>query len=114
MSRKAATIWSSLVVAVLGILATLSFGVLSDFKLFGRTIFDFLDNLTANVLLPLGGFFIVIFVGWVMPTKETKAELTNENKMKGRMFGVFLFLVRYIVPLAIALVFLYSIGLIKM
>ncbi len=114
LSRKAATIWSSLVVAILGIAATLSFGVLKDFKIWGSTIFDFLDNLTANILLPLGGLFIVIFVGWVMNTRETKAEITNENAMKGRLYGVFLFLIRFVVPVAIALVFLYSIGLIKL
>ncbi len=114
MSRKAATIWSSLVVAILGVAATLSFGVLSDVKIFGKTIFDFLDNLTANILLPLGGFFIVIFVGWVMHRTETKAEITNEHQMIGRLYGLFLFLIRYIVPVAIAAVFLYSIGLIKL
>lgn len=113
MSRKAATITASLVVALLGIPATLSFGILKDLHLFGRTIFDFLDNLTANILLPLGGFFIVIFVGWVLNKNHTKAELTNEGLMKGRMFDVFLFLVRFVVPVAIFLVFLNSIGVLK-
>ena len=114
ITRKSATIWSSLVVAILGIAATLSFGILNNFHIFHKTIFDFLDNVTANILLPIGGFFIVIFVGWVMNKSETRAELTNENKMKGRIYGIFLFLVRYVVPLAIAIVFLYSIGLIKL
>ena len=113
ISRKVSTIWSSLLVALLGILATLSFGVLSDFHIFKKTIFDFLDNLTANILLPVGGFLIVIFVGWFMDYKQIREELTNQAKYKARLFEVYMFLIRYIVPLAIFIVFLNSIGVIN-
>lgn len=112
MSRRKATLLFASAIALLGVLATLSFSELSEFTIFGKTIFDNLDWLSANLLLPLGGVFIVIFLGWVLGSKAVKDELTNQGEAKMRVFGIFLFIVKYIAPVAIILVFLYGIGLI--
>jgi NSS family neurotransmitter:Na+ symporter len=110
MSRKTATLLATVTIAILGILATLSFGKLKDVKLFDFTIFEFLDNFSSNVLLPLGGFFIVIFVGWVLSKKDVKDELTNQGKYRIGYLQFYRVLVRYLVPTAIAFVFLNRIG----
>jgi NSS family neurotransmitter:Na+ symporter len=111
MSRfKAATIVSSCGF-VLGVICSLSFGVLSHFKIFGATIFDLLDFVTANLMLPIGGMFICIFVGWFVNKKVLKNELTNNGTLKFGLFSVFVFLTKYVAPIIIALVCLKQLGL---
>jgi len=110
MSRKKATLIFASAIAVLGVFAILSFSELSEFKIFGQTIFGNLDWLSANLLLPIGGLFIVIFLGWTLGDKAIKDEVTNQGTVKMRFFKIFLFLIKYVAPIAILLVFLYSIG----
>ena len=93
---------------VLGILCSLSFGPLSEFRIFGQTVFNLFDKLSANFLMPLGGLLIVIFVGWVMKKADVVDELTNGGALSGnrRVSGIIYFLIRYVCPLAVAAVFL--------
>ncbi|HAM11420.1 MAG TPA: sodium-dependent transporter, partial [Bacteroidales bacterium] len=107
MTRKKATIAATLMVSVLGIVTVLSMGSLRSFLIFGKNIFGLLEFLTSNVMLPLGGLFIVIFIGWFFSPQLTKAELTNEGRLKAGYFPVYMFIVRFVAPLAIAMVFLY-------
>ena len=111
MSRKKATILFALVIAVLGVFATLSYSGLSEVKLFGNTIFENMEKFSANILLPLGGFFIVIFLGWVMGPKIIADEVTNSGSIKMRFLKIFILIVRYIAPIAILFVFLDSMGI---
>ena len=113
MTRKKATIAATLMVSVLGIVTVLSMGSLRSFLIFGKNIFGLLEFLTSNVMLPLGGLFIVIFIGWFFSPQLTKAELTNEGRLKAGYFPVYMFIVRFVAPLAIAMVFLYSLGIIR-
>lgn len=94
----------------LAAVASLSLGVLKGWNIFGLTIFDSLDYLTANILLPAGGFFTCIFVGWRLDRKILKAEISNNGTLKFRIYGVFIFLVRYVCP-AVLLIFLDNLGL---
>ncbi len=112
MNRKNATLIGSITITILGIFATLSFGKLSGFLIFKKTIFDLLDFVSSNILLPLGGLFIVLFVGWVMKKDDVLDELSNKRKYGVPYFGTYMFLVRYVVPVAIAFIFLYSVGII--
>ena len=98
-------------VAVLAGVASLSLGVLKGWNIFGLTIFDSLDYLTANILLPAGGFFTCIFVGWRLDRKILKAEISNNGTLKFRIYGVFIFLVRYVCPAVLLLIFLDNLGL---
>jgi NSS family neurotransmitter:Na+ symporter len=112
MKRKTATIVATAGACALGVLATLSFGPLQNVKLFDLTIFDTCDFWTTNVLLPLGAFFIVIFLGWFYDAKQTKDEITNQGTLRARLFPVYMFIIRFVAPLAIFLVFLRGIGVV--
>jgi NSS family neurotransmitter:Na+ symporter len=114
MKRKAATWLATFSVSILGILCVLSTSSLSEFKILGHTIFNLLETTTANVLLPLGGMFIVIFVAWFFGREDLDDELTNGGKLKALYIPLFLFIIKYIAPLAIAFVFLQGIGLINL
>ena len=91
-SRIKACITAFCLIAVIAIPATLSFGLLSDFKIFDKTFFDFLDFITSNCLMPLNAFFICIITGWVM---KVKGEMFTQNKLLARLFDVGL---RFAVP----------------
>lgn len=108
--RKAATI-VSLCGLALGVVCSLSFGVLSHVKIFDFTIFDFLDYITAKFMMPIGGMFICIFTGWFVDKKMLKAELTNNGTVKFALFSIFVFLLKYIAPVIIALVCLDQLGI---
>lgn len=94
---------------VLGLGTVFSFNVWSDVTLFGKTYFDLLDYLTANIMLPLGGLLMALFVGWVMRRQSSSDELQLNN---GLVFKVWYFLVRFVAPIAVIVVFLNAIGLI--
>ncbi|HDP76176.1 MAG TPA: sodium-dependent transporter [Bacteroidales bacterium] len=109
ITRLKATILASVSISALGVLASLSFGPLSNFRLSGKTIFDMLDFLASNILLPLGGMLIVIFVGWYLKKSTLYDEISNGGKLKASYFPIYRFIVRFIAPLAIAAIFIYSV-----
>jgi NSS family neurotransmitter:Na+ symporter len=113
MTRKTATILATGLISILGVLAAGSWGWFRNMTLFGNNVFGLLNFTSANILLPLGGFFIVLFVGWFMGRKAVRAELSNESSLKARFWLVFLFLVRFIAPIAIAIVFMNGVGIIN-
>lgn len=113
ISRKKATIYSSIGILILGILCSLSRGVLEDFTILGLNFFDLLEYIAANLLLPLGGLLIVIFVGWQLKRKDLFAEFSNEGALRAKFFPIYLFIVKFIAPIAIAIVFLNVIGIIN-
>jgi NSS family neurotransmitter:Na+ symporter len=114
MKRKAATWLATLSVSLLGILCVLSTSSLADFKILDFTVFDLMNYTTANILLPLGGFFIVIFIAWFFGREKTTDELSNEGKLKAAYIPIFMFIIKFVAPLAIAFVFLHGIGLINL
>jgi len=98
---------------ILGITASLSMGLTSGIKLFGLNTFDLFNTTTANILLPLGGLLIVIFLGWFFPGKDTRDELSNGGQLKIRYYSIYRFIIRFVAPIAITIVFLNGIGLLK-
>ena len=89
----------------LGVLCVYSFGPLSDFKLLGLTVFDLFDFVSSKILLPLGGIVICLFTGWYLDKRLVLAEVTNEGRLRFKLFRVYMFLVKYVVPVAIAAIF---------
>jgi NSS family neurotransmitter:Na+ symporter len=89
---------------LIGIFSALSFNLMSDFKIFGMTFFDFTDFITNQIMLPLGGIFIAIFVGWVMKKQNVLEELQIKE---GIIFNVWFFLLRFIAPVLVGLVLVY-------
>jgi NSS family neurotransmitter:Na+ symporter len=108
LSIKKATIGLFFIIWILGILCSLSFGPLADFKILGLTFFDLFDKLSANFLMPLGGLLAAVFVGWRLKKTDVYAELTNNGEKLGavKLFGVCYFLIRYIAPITIIAIFI--------
>lgn len=92
-------------------LCTLSFGPLRDTKLFNSTVFDMFDMFSSDVVLPVGGILVCIFVGWRMSVSDLYSELASGNANKMRLFNVFRIIVKYIAPVAILIIMLSSFGL---
>jgi len=112
LARKKSTIMASAAALFVGVFSTLSFGVLSQYTIGEFNFFGLLDFTASKVMLPLGGLLIVIFLGWVMKAADVKDELSNGGVLKVQLFSVFWFIIRFIAPIAIAVIFLNSIGLI--
>ncbi len=110
MSRKKATIIASVAITFIGLFATLSFGPLKNMIFLNRTIFGWFDYLSANILLPLGAIFIVLFVGWVMKRKAVAEEWSFGGKKRFRFAPVFMIIMKFVAPIAIAMVFIYGLG----
>ena len=113
MGRKSSTVLATILISILGILCSLSMGVLSPYTLFGLNIFDLMDWISANLLLPIGGMFIALFVGWFLGRKKVKEEVSKGGSLSGVFLSGFLFLVKFIAPIAIAIVLLNKIGLLR-
>lgn len=107
-SRNRAAVGAGGVTWLLGIATIFSFNIWSDLKWFDKTIFDLLDYLTANIMLPLGGLLIALFAGWVMNENHSRGEL----HLGESLYEKWLLLIRYVTPLAILLVFLNAVDLI--
>lgn len=114
MSRKKATILASAGIGVLGVLCSLSLNKAPWLSVAGKNLFGVLEYISANILLPLGGLLIVVFVAWFFGRSKLKAELSVQGLYRVRYFGVYRFLIKYLAPLAIALVFMNGVGLIKL
>ncbi len=103
--RGVATIFASGTCFAAGIATVLSFNVWSDWHPFGTvhgfegaTLFDLLDYLTSNVMLPLGGFALALFAGWVAPSQL----LAEELRLSPRGAALLRFMLRYVAPIGIA------------
>ena len=105
-TRVKASVISGLAIWLLGVSVAFSFNIWSEFKIFDKTIFNFFDYLTANLMLPIGGFCIAIFAGWVMQQKHVKEELD----MPEPQYEIWKFLACYVAPGSVFIVFLHVLG----
>ena len=92
---------------LLGVVTVLSFNRWEQYKLFGKTAFEVLDFLTANIMLPLGGLAIAVFTGWFMSRQVVRNEMAMKNR---RLHELWYFVLKYVSPLAILIVFLNLLG----
>lgn len=99
-TRAQATVMTGLTIWVIGMGSVLSFNVLADVKFLAGTLFDNVDYLTSNIMLPLGGLLIVIFAGWVMCRNSTADELGGS----GALYKTWRLLARFIAPVGILFV----------
>ena len=111
LSRPRATLLTLLVLGVLGAGCALSQSTLADFKPGGRNLFDWADFVSSNLLLPLGGIFIALFVGWVWGMGNFRQALSNRGSLhNGALVQVVFFLLRWVSPLLILAVMLRGLG----
>ncbi|WP_410497989.1 sodium-dependent transporter [Chitinibacter sp. S2-10] len=110
--RKQATLLTVGVIALFGIPATLSSSLTAGWTVFGLNPFDLFDYISSNVLMPLGGILICLFVGWVYGLPQLEKQLSNDGKLHNKpvIKAVFV-LVRYITPLLIVVIMLKGLGL---
>lgn len=106
ISRKYAATLVTLFYLLLGTACSLSFGPWKDYTLAGMTIFDLFDFTTALFIMPLGGIFISLFVGWRLEHKLLTDELTNNGTLKVRGLKLLIFLIRWVAPLGVGMVLL--------
>jgi len=106
LPRRRAALAETLTCIVLGCLCSLSFGPLKDLKIFGMTIFDLFDWTSSNLLLPIGGMFISLFVGWYLDRRLVRSELTNDGSLHLVGLRLLIFILRFVAPIAILAVLL--------
>ncbi|MBL1261759.1 MAG: sodium-dependent transporter [Thiotrichaceae bacterium] len=110
LKRRTASIICGVATWVLGMGTVLSFNRWAEVKLFDMTFFELLDFLAANIMLPLGGLFIALFVGWAMSRESKFHEMGTKHLFA---FNGWNFLLKYVAPLAVLVVFLQSTGLLE-
>ena len=109
MKRARAAVCVTAFCIVMGVLSSLSLGVWDD-KIFNLSFFDLLDFVTAKLMLPFGGFLIALFVGWYLKRAVSVNELTNYGMLKAAYLPVYMLIIKYIAPVAIAFVFVNELG----
>lgn len=102
MSRRKAVLIVMMPLFLFGTLNSLSSGALADFKIFGLTIFDLLDTIATNIMLPLGALAMCLYAGWFAPKKMLADQLSNGSGAKEIITRAVIFIIRWISPVAIA------------
>lgn len=108
MKRKTASILVSSIGGFIGIFAALSFGPLSNVKIFGNTIFDILSFVSDKILMPLGGLLLCIFIGYIWGIDNISDEITNKGTIKFRWKKLFSIIMKFIAPILIIIIFIAS------
>lgn len=111
ISRMKAAAFSTTIAVVFGTLCALSFGPLADVKFFDLTFFDFFNRVSSEIMLPIGGLLYVVFAGWFLDKKILRAQLAvKDNAVSHAIVSFVIFCIKFVTPLAISLIFLYSLG----
>ena len=112
ISRKRAALLVTVTASVIGTFCSLSLGAYEGFVIFQKPLFDWFDFITGQIFLPVVGFLTCIFIGWYVDHKIVRDEFTNDGTLSARYFHRYLFLVKYVCPLAILFIFLHQLGVI--
>lgn len=112
VSRRTAAITITLFCSVLGVLCSWSLGAMPELSIAGVSLFDSFDFLTGQILLPVGGFFTCLLVGWLVPINVVRDEFTNNGTVLTSFFVIFIWAVRIVCPLGIVIIFLNQFGVI--
>jgi len=111
ISRRKALAITAVLMTIIAVLSALSFSTLSDVKLFGKNIFDFLDYVGPNIFMLLGGLVTAIYVGWFLKKEVIHNQLTNGGKYSSSFVQPYIIIcLRFIAPIAIIIIFLYYTG----
>ena len=112
IGRKKAALIVTLSCSVLGAFCSLSLGGYEVMSFLGKTLFDIFDFVTGQVFLPVCGFLTCLMVGWYLPHKLVRDEFTNWGTLRGSLFHVYVFAIKYLCPACILIIFLHQFGLI--
>lgn len=110
--RKRAAWILTIVCSTITVFCSLSVGAYEGLRVLGLSLMDFCDYLTAQYMLPLGAFLTSIMLGWFVNRDTVQEEFTNSGTISVALFRVWLFAIRYVVPVCIVLIFLHQFGVI--
>ena len=96
--------------AIIGEFRSLSLGATDKLSFCGQTFFVWFDFVTGQLFLPTASLLTCLFFGWYVPKKVVQDEFTNWGTLKGKVFNVYLFLIKFVCPILIFLVFLNQFG----
>jgi NSS family neurotransmitter:Na+ symporter len=113
MTRRRALALATGTIFLLGSLCAVSQVEGSSLRVWGMDIFDLFDKTSSTVLMPLGALLIVLFTGWVFDRAMLRTQLTSDGRYARRLWPFLRFMIRYVCPVVIVLLFLNQIGLIK-
>ena len=99
---------------IIGVVSSLALGVWSNYKIGGLNFFDFLDFLTAKIMLPIGGLLVALFVGWAIDKSLVRNQVTNYGHLRAPYYPIYLFILRYVAPVGILLIFVNELGWLKL
>ena len=112
ITRKKGAVIVTVSCGIIGVLCSLSLGSWDFLRIGGMDLFDLFDFVTGQIFLPLGGMLTCVFLGWFVPRKTVRDEFTNWGRVSVAFFGIYLFLLRFVCPLAILAIFLHQFGII--
>jgi len=110
--RKRAAWILTIVCSTITVFCSLSVGAYEGLRVLGLSLMDFCVYLTAQYMLPLGAFLTSIMLGWFVSRDIVQEEFTNSGTISVALFRVWLFAIRYVVPVCIVLIFLHQFGVI--
>lgn len=103
-ARKKAVYISSAIMVAMCVMASLSLGVMSGVTFLGVGAFDFFDILTDKIFLAIGGMLLAVFTGWFVDKEVLRQELTNGGTVSFALFEVWHGLIKYVIPVVIAVI----------
>lgn len=112
LKRRRAVVWLLCALFFVSSLCALSQVEGSRLMIGKYNVFDFLDMLSSNYLMTIGGLLIVIFAGWRLSPKRFRKTFTSDGRYNNRIYPLFRFVIRFIAPIAVALIFLSKLNLI--
>lgn len=111
--RKTAVISTMTFISIVGVLTVHPGSVFGGIELFGMSLFDFFDFISSNVLMPINGALVIIFVGYFTRKSHLVEELSNNSTLNNKsVISIYYFLTKYIALILIGIVFLNSLGII--
>ena len=108
ISRNNAAYIVTTICSVIAIFCSLSMGAYPDMQIMGMPILSFCDSLTADWLLPAGSLLTCILVGWFIPKHIVHDEFTNHGTVATHLYAIWLFLIRFVCPIAIIAIFIHQ------
>lgn len=115
LDRKKAVLLSTIVMFMVGVLTTHPHSLFGSTQIMGKSFFDFFDYVSSNILLPVGGLLITIFVGYFVKKSDILDEFNNDGTLNnGAMIKLFLIVLKFVTPVMLIIVFLNAIGILKL
>ncbi|MDE6651589.1 MAG: hypothetical protein K2K08_04190, partial [Paramuribaculum sp.] len=104
ISRVKACLFTMLPIFVFSTICSMSLYGDSVLKIGSVSVFDFLDNVATNILLPIVSIGVCIYMGWFAPKGIMNDEISNYGAVSSHPAPSIRFIIRFVAPLLIAIV----------